>query len=362
MIRLPALALIVALTGSAAAAPEGGAPPPLAARPAALQALLDKGRALAGRQAWSEAHVVLDAASKQAPRDAEILTELGLVDLRLLRHSCADERPCGWLDEGRRVSRLAIEVAPTPAMKAAAQFNLGLIEEADGDALAALAAWDASLALRPSPIVEERRAKLAVTVDRTTPRLAPFRALVLGWAVAHQSVVESWWTAALEPGDGLDLVAVTCRIGGDSGRQEAAYLVEDLAGHRFAVGFEPERIRCEGPLPPRPPTRPSEAAPPGPVLLRRGRVIHHVWQYNHSETDADLALRHGRLVTVLYRDLSYGRLNDDEKLEGHSDETIDFDARCRGRAKGHPRNPDRFTWSKGEPCYPDPADMKLLDF
>jgi len=114
------------------------------------RALLVRGRALADRKRYAEAAETFLRALEQAPRDPELLSELGLAQLRLHQ-----------TDAARITTEAAIARARSDAERAAAEYNLGRIDEADWSYAAAAAAYERSLERRPNPIVGDRRIALA---------------------------------------------------------------------------------------------------------------------------------------------------------------------------------------------------------
>jgi tetratricopeptide (TPR) repeat protein len=103
--------------------------------------LLDRGRKLEGEGKLAAARDVLGKARTLAPEDAAVLTELGWV---------------AFLDKDLPVAesttREAIAHAKEPVLLGAAQYNLGRILEARGDAKAASAAYVASLKAKASQL------------------------------------------------------------------------------------------------------------------------------------------------------------------------------------------------------------------
>jgi|GEM_PF-2873015 len=123
------------------------------------QRQLALGRKAAKAAKWPEAIAALDAALVAIPGNDVALSELSFAAMS-----------AGDAVTARRAGRQAVLVATEPKIKAAALYNLGRVEETDRPALA-IALYDQSLALRPSAIVDKRRADLATRVSYTPPPL-----------------------------------------------------------------------------------------------------------------------------------------------------------------------------------------------
>lgn len=165
-----------------------GAPPPPppaaadlrpAADPAAARALLDKGRK-ASKRDLPAAIAAFQEARRLAPDDADVLSELGLAQLR-----------AGALDAAREASAAAVQAARSDAQAAGAAYNLGRAEEAAGRLEEAVKAFELSVRKRPHPGVQKRleatRARL--TEGRPQALGGPFpslEALCAGMRKAHE--------------------------------------------------------------------------------------------------------------------------------------------------------------------------------
>lgn len=109
------------------------------------KSLLVAGRKLAADEHWKDAEAKLDEASKLAPDDVTILSELGWAALH------ADD-----VDASAKVSERALGLAHEPRVKAQILYNLGRALEARGDKDGAKQRYQDSLALRPSKAVQTR--------------------------------------------------------------------------------------------------------------------------------------------------------------------------------------------------------------
>lgn len=147
---------------AAPATPEAGATEAKAANPtkptpvpltkearAEYRAHLEQGRTLAKAQQWAKAIVELEAALAIIPGDDRALGELSWAAFSSGDH-----------EKGRTSGKAAVLAASSPKIKGAALYNLGRAEEALGELAAARAAYEQSVALRPSETVQKRLADL----------------------------------------------------------------------------------------------------------------------------------------------------------------------------------------------------------
>lgn len=118
-----------------------------------LPGLLAKGRRHADAGRWADAVRAFEAAVAIAPEDARAESELGWAAFN-----------AGDLAKARRATDAALASAEgDPTLRAQSLYNAGRIAEASGDTRAAERAYRASLALRPSDVVERRLADLGAT-------------------------------------------------------------------------------------------------------------------------------------------------------------------------------------------------------
>ncbi|MCU0654421.1 MAG: tetratricopeptide repeat protein [Polyangiaceae bacterium] len=110
---------------------------------------LAEGRKLAQAKKWSEAMARYEEALKARPEDPRVLAEMGYASL----HG-------GELERARGFHRRALRGATEPGLRASILFNEGMVEEKKGEVDAARRHYEASLALRPSAIVQGRLEKL----------------------------------------------------------------------------------------------------------------------------------------------------------------------------------------------------------
>ncbi|MEO8844413.1 MAG: tetratricopeptide repeat protein [Kofleriaceae bacterium] len=152
------LALVVAMTAVAAAAPD--------------PKLLAKGRELEAKGDHAGAIVAYERYLEAAPGDALASAELGFAALQAKDLVTAEA-----------ATRTAITHAPRGAYlhdpdgraRGAALYNLGLIQEAQGKPKAAAASYKESQASRPSRVVREKLQKLDPVVAATADPLVPAR-------------------------------------------------------------------------------------------------------------------------------------------------------------------------------------------
>lgn len=144
--KVAAVATIDAAAAPAAPAaskPKPAAPtPPTRAQLADYRKHLAAGRALGKDKRWGEAVGEFEAALVALPMDARALGELGFAAYQ-----------AGDYKKARKADDLAVHVAAEPKVRAASYYNLGLVADAENDAPAAVAAYRASLALRPDNAV-----------------------------------------------------------------------------------------------------------------------------------------------------------------------------------------------------------------
>ena len=125
----------------------------LAALPDGFAAALKEGRRLSAKGDYPAAIKSFDQALAAVPHDPTALSELGFAALK-----------AGQLDRARKCTLEAVDGAGDPHIKAATLYNLGLIDEAQGNPAAAIGDYQRSLALRPNKTVEAKLAALQSAV------------------------------------------------------------------------------------------------------------------------------------------------------------------------------------------------------
>jgi tetratricopeptide (TPR) repeat protein len=125
--------------------------------------LLEQGQQLAAQGKLAEAIAAYEQALAVIPDEPRALAERGLVELRQKDYKRADA-----------TMRMAIAHATDPAIRGGALYNLGLVQEAQGDKAAAKVSYVESLRTRPSHVVRGRLAALdralAMTFDPFAPK------------------------------------------------------------------------------------------------------------------------------------------------------------------------------------------------
>lgn len=173
MIRRGGVALTVALvacggdasapapSASAAAAPpapsasasvEASATSSARADTKSVAAALTEGRKLAKDGKWAEAVVAFKKAAEVDPPSPLLLSELGWAAFN------AQD-----LELAASATQRGLDAVTDPKVKASILYNKGRIAEAKGDKDAAKAAYEASIALRPSDVVKKRLEGLGVS-------------------------------------------------------------------------------------------------------------------------------------------------------------------------------------------------------
>jgi hypothetical protein len=147
------LLLLTALATTPALADAPKAKPLSPAQQQAYDAALRKGRQLQGKKQWAEAIRAFQACVAIAPDDAACAGELGWTAYLAKDLVLAES-----------ATRQALAGTGSPALRGAALYNLGLIEEAKRDQPAAIAAYRESLQVRPNGVVRAALAKLAPDV------------------------------------------------------------------------------------------------------------------------------------------------------------------------------------------------------
>src|ERR1700733_8677658 len=125
---------------------------------------VEQGQQLAGRGKLAEAIAAYEAALVLAPDEPIALAELGLAQFRAKDLAKADA-----------TTREAIAHATDPSVRAGALYNLGKIQEAEHDKLAAVASYSESLRARPNGVVREQLATLDHALAATFDPFAPTR-------------------------------------------------------------------------------------------------------------------------------------------------------------------------------------------
>lgn len=161
-------ALLSSVPGSA----EGDAPPDAGAQAGHnkdVQALLRQGRASGEKKNFADAERIFLQALPKAPRDPDLLLELGWAQLQL-----------GKPVEARKTTLAAMEHAGRPGHYAASSYNLGRIEEAAGNDRIAAADYRRSLSWqkgKAQALVERRKAIDKRLRDAPSRLLGPFKSI-----------------------------------------------------------------------------------------------------------------------------------------------------------------------------------------
>lgn len=133
-----ALAIVCVLASVAGAEPKKDA-----------AAALKKGRELQHKKKYADALAAFEQGLAAMPDDAVLDSEAGWTAYLLKDY-----------DKAQELTRKALALEATPAVRAASLYNLGLIAEAKGDRTAAAGRYGESLRLRPNATV--RKALLAI--------------------------------------------------------------------------------------------------------------------------------------------------------------------------------------------------------
>ncbi|HSN28627.1 MAG TPA: tetratricopeptide repeat protein [Kofleriaceae bacterium] len=118
--------------------------------------------ALQKQQQWAESVPELEAALKAVDGDQRALAELGWSAMN-----------AGDFKKARRADDQAVRVALDPKVKAAALFNLGMVEAKTGNVDDARQSFTASLKLRPNKTVEAELGKLGAAPAEEKPFCGP---------------------------------------------------------------------------------------------------------------------------------------------------------------------------------------------
>lgn len=129
---------------------------------AAYRKHMKAGWALQKQEKWADAVPEFEAALAAVDVDPRALTELGWSAMN-----------AGDYKKARRADDQAVRLAVEPKVKAAALYNLGVVEEKTGNAEDARASFAQSLALRPNKTVEAELAKLGATPEQAVPLCQP---------------------------------------------------------------------------------------------------------------------------------------------------------------------------------------------
>jgi hypothetical protein len=107
---------------------------------------------------WADAVVAFEKALVAIEGDPRALTELGYSAMN-----------AGDFAKARKADDQAVQLTVDKKLKAAALYNLGLVDEKSGDKAGALRAYVASLQLRPNKTVEQAVGRLGATPETQPP-------------------------------------------------------------------------------------------------------------------------------------------------------------------------------------------------
>jgi tetratricopeptide (TPR) repeat protein len=142
------------------------------AAPPNVKAAIARGRQLVKKADYARAVRAFQEAVTAAPEDATALSELGLAAFKANDLKLAEQ-----------ASRKSVTLATSPQLRAASLYNLGRVQEARGEKVAAIDSYRRSLEDRPNKIVRERLLgldpKAAAASDPVAPQpmLGPFATL-----------------------------------------------------------------------------------------------------------------------------------------------------------------------------------------
>jgi tetratricopeptide (TPR) repeat protein len=142
------------------------------AAPPNVKAAIARGRQLVKKADYAGAVRAFQEAVTAAPEDATALSELGLAAFKANDLKLAEQ-----------ASRKSVTLATSPPLRAASLYNLGRVQEARGEKVAAIDSYRRSLEDRPNKIVRERLLgldpKAAAANDPVAPQplLGPFATL-----------------------------------------------------------------------------------------------------------------------------------------------------------------------------------------
>src|SRR3954451_21903969 len=129
---------------------------------AAYRTHMKAGWKLQKQEKWADAVPEFEAALAAVDVDPRALTELGWSAMN-----------AGDYKKARRADDQATRLAVEPKVKAAALYNLGVVEARTGNADDARASFTQSIALRPNKTVEAELAKLGTAPEQAVPLCQP---------------------------------------------------------------------------------------------------------------------------------------------------------------------------------------------
>lgn len=181
--------VLVIWSGVAGAAPaHEKKQPPTKAQLAAYKKHIKAGWAAQKASKWADAVVAFEKALVAIEGDPRALTELGFSAMN-----------AGDFAKARTADDQAVKLAVDKKLKAAALYNLGLVNEKLGKTAAALSAYIASLQLRPNKTVEQAVGRLGSTPEATPAFCAPSEK-------PCDCIMRAAWSDDLEEGRTCELV------------------------------------------------------------------------------------------------------------------------------------------------------------
>ena len=191
------LLLLALLTSSAVLADpkRPNVPAPAPAVIAKYKAALAKGRTLQGAKKYADATDALNDALAAMPGDATVLGELGWTAYLAKDYKTAEA-----------MTRKSLAAEGVPNVRGATLFNLGLIQEQNGDKASAIASYLQSIKARPNGVVRARLKKLDATAAAAIDPYAPHA--LTGYASIADLCKDA--KATLAKTDALDASTCTC--------------------------------------------------------------------------------------------------------------------------------------------------------
>jgi Tfp pilus assembly protein PilF len=123
---------------------------------------LAKARKLQAAKKYADATAAFNDALAAAPGDATVLGELGWTAYLAKDYKTAEE-----------ITRKAVAAQAVPNVRGATLYNLGLIQEQNGDKAGAIASYAASLKARPNAVVAARLKTLDANAAAAADPYAP---------------------------------------------------------------------------------------------------------------------------------------------------------------------------------------------
>lgn len=192
-------------------------------KPKSYEAALKQGNKLLDAKKYEEALATFRVALEFKPDDARALSEISWAAFQ-----------AGEMDAARDAARAAIAGADDKKLEAAALYNLGRVEEHEGNTDAARRAYSESLALRPNKTVRKRLAALMDNDGDTIARRREFTTLAEAVGRHHGLSVVALDEHDLDRDGVMEQVALLCAAEGETG----AYLIHKASGdERWLIRF-----------------------------------------------------------------------------------------------------------------------------